>query len=173
MWNPKIQERSFGQIDIDDLKRLYDLARRDREDLFSRYSAYQEAYADRVICVALCQGAAQHYIDGKTGIKDFDVWTFYRTNPKKRWCYRRLKSCDFGDPKFGQSMDRPDFVGRRVDLLGRAIAASREEHPRTALQRYLREPKTDTAFRLAKKAVVLLYPDCGTVIWPNMGALEK
>ncbi|MBM3300208.1 MAG: hypothetical protein FJY85_09660, partial [Deltaproteobacteria bacterium] len=127
---------------------------------------YREAYRERVICVALCQGAAQHYVDWVTGIKDFDVWTFYRTNPEKEWCYRRLKSIDYGESKFGKSLDRPGFVGRRVDLLGRSIAASRDDHPGTALQRYLRECKTDSARQLARKAVVLLDPECGTIVWP-------
>ena len=31
----------------------------------------------RVLAVALCQGAALHYVDGKNGVKDFDVWTFF------------------------------------------------------------------------------------------------
>jgi hypothetical protein len=30
-------------------------------------------YADRLFAVALCQGAALHYIDGKNGVKDLDV----------------------------------------------------------------------------------------------------
>ena len=25
----------------------------------------------------LCQGAALHYVNGRNGVKDFDVWSFY------------------------------------------------------------------------------------------------
>jgi hypothetical protein len=32
---------------------------------------------DSLVCVALCQGAALHFVDGENGVKDFDVWTFY------------------------------------------------------------------------------------------------
>jgi hypothetical protein len=39
-------------------------------------------YDKRVIAVALCQGAALHYVDGKTGVKDFDVFTFYAAHPE-------------------------------------------------------------------------------------------
>ena len=34
-------------------------------------------------CVALGQGAARHYLDGQTGVKDFDVWTFFAAAPTR------------------------------------------------------------------------------------------
>jgi hypothetical protein len=80
---------------------LAQLARLDREDLFARKPRYR-ALGERLICVALCQGAALHYVDGKNGVKDFDVWTFYAAhldNPDYPW--RRRKAVDFCDPKFG------------------------------------------------------------------------
>ena len=79
--------------------------------------------------MALCQGAALHYLDSSTGINDFDVYTFYRQHPHKHWRARRIKSYDFGRAKFGQSLDKPDFVGMRVDCLGRSIAADIGEDP--------------------------------------------
>lgn len=106
-----------------------------------------------------------HYVDGITGINDFDVWTFYKTNPQKPWCYRRNKHYDFGDPKFGQSVDRPDLIGRRVDCLGRDIEVLDSEVAITALRRYLNEGKTKSARLLAQKAVVLLEPNIGTIAW--------
>jgi hypothetical protein len=47
-----------------------------------------------VLCIALCQGAANHFLDGKTGINDFDVYTFYRQNPQKPWYAKRIKNYD-------------------------------------------------------------------------------
>ena len=35
----------------------------------------------QIIAVALCQGAALHYVNGSNGIKDLDVWTFYAERP--------------------------------------------------------------------------------------------
>lgn len=77
---------------------------------------------------------------------------------------KRIKSYDFGDPKFGQSQDRPDFAGRRVDCLVRSIDTMEGEDVKTSIQRYLIEGKTKTAQLLAAKAVVLLEPNCGKVI---------
>jgi hypothetical protein len=41
--------------------------------LFGRNPRGAGRYAGRL----LCQGAALHYLDGRTGVKDFDVWSFY------------------------------------------------------------------------------------------------
>jgi len=125
------------------------------------------------MCVALCQGAALHYLDRTTGINDFDVYTFYRRHPAKDWYGRRIKRRDFGDPKFGQSLDRPEFVGRRVDCCARSIDVASREDVETALRRYLREGRTKTATLLAAKAVVLLEPNCGRVVWPRSSAIAQ
>ncbi len=139
-----------------DLERLADIARQDREDFFYRQPEWAKFYRDRILCVALCQGAAQHYIDSTTGINDFDVYTFYEAHTQKAWYAKRIKSYDFGDPKFGKSKDRPDFIGRRVDCLGRSLTLFGDEGVETALRRYLREQKTETYRLLSYKAVVLL-----------------
>jgi len=68
-------DRSRERLDEADLERLSQLAARDRSERFRRRPRWV-AYSDRVICTALCQGAALHYLDGRTGIKDIDVWTF-------------------------------------------------------------------------------------------------
>ena len=70
--------RSFAKIETSDLERLALLARQDREEFFSRYPRWQQLYSDRILCVALCQGAAVHYVNEENGVKDFDVWTFYK-----------------------------------------------------------------------------------------------
>jgi hypothetical protein len=158
--------RSYKSITKDDLQRLAQIARRDRDDFFARHREWAALYRHRLLCVALCQGAALHYRLGTVGVNDFDLYSFYITHPKKHWYAKRIRSYDFGDPKFGQSVDRPDFIGRRVDCLGRDITASKQEDAATALRRYLREGRTETARLLAAKAVVLLEPECGRIIWP-------
>lgn len=158
--------RSYEPIAVEDLEKLAGIAYQDRETFFQDFPNWAELYAQRVLCVALCQGAAMHYIDGLTGINDFDVYTFYKTHPQKHWYARRIKSYDFGNPKFGQSVDRPNFIGRRVDCLGRDINVKEGEDVIMALRQYIQNGKTETARLLATKAVVLLAPSCGTVVRP-------
>lgn len=151
-----------------DLTRLARIARADRDAFFEKYPRYSPL-ADRLICVALCQGAALHAINGENGIKDFDVWTFYAAHPEDAaFPWRRCVARDFGDPKFGRSPERPDFVGRHVDLLGRSLETEGETDPAIILRKYLSEGKSETARRLSEKAAVLLEPanQFGAVVWP-------
>ena len=172
MSNVGTQGRSYLSIDFDDLKRLAEIANQDRKEFFRTQPDWGKLYAQRVICVALCQGAAMQYIDGATGINDFDVYTFYKKHPKKNWYAKRIKSFDFGSPKFGKSVDKSDFIGRRVDCLSRSIDVNRKEDAITAVRRYLAEGGTETARLLSAKAVILLEPYCGQIIWP-LGSERK
>jgi hypothetical protein len=158
--------RSFLTIEKRDLRRLLKIATNDQEVFFATHPEWSKFYSRRVLCIALCQGAAKHYVDGKTGINDFDVYTFYKINPAKNWYAKRKKYYDLGNDKFGRSNDKPNFIGRRVDCLSRSIELRRNEDIVAALQRYLSEGKTKTARLLAQKAVVLLEPNIGQVIWP-------
>lgn len=102
------------------------------------------------------------------GIKDFDVWSFYDQHPEREYPPRRAARVDFGDSKFGTSDDRPQFVGRRVDLIGRSIRGVERGDPVETLRRYLRAMATSSAKFLAQKAVVLIEPAPlrGTIVWP-------
>lgn len=146
-----VSSRSLAPINTDDLERLAQIARLDRIDFFNRNPRYR-VLADRVIAVVLCQGAALHFLDGRHGVNDFDVWTFYAAHPNATYPWRRpIVGCDFGDPKFGQSPDRPEFVGRKVDMLGRSLHADVDADPVVVLQAYLSERRTDSARRLSQK----------------------
>ena len=159
--------RSYRPISLSDLKLLADIAKQDRKYFFQSHNNWAKYYENNVICVALCQGAANHFIDMKTGINDLDVYTFYKNNPKKDLYAKRIKSYDFGNPKFGQSIDKPEYIGRRVDCLMRTIEINENENIILAMRRYLEEGKTKTAKLLANKSVVLIEPFCGKVIWPK------
>jgi hypothetical protein len=152
-----------------DLARLSKLAAVDRADHFRRKPATGRLYAGRLIAVALCQGAALHYLDGKNGVKDFDVWSFYVEHPARPFPYRRRGRADFGDAKFGKSDDSPRYVGRRVDLIGRSIPRADRSKPVQALRRYLQSGTSASARCLAQKAVVILDPPRlrGRIIWPE------
>jgi hypothetical protein len=160
--------RSCKPITKMDLRRLALLAEEDRMDFFQRNPDTGHLYSKRLFAVALCQGAALHYLYGKNGIKDFDVWSFYRANPEREFPPRRMAKVDFGDPKFGISDDSPNYVGRRVDLIGRSIVANTFADPVAVLQDYLRGRRTESARRLSKKAMVLIWPPelFGKVVWP-------
>lgn len=167
MSNVGTEGRSYRAIGLGDLRKLAVIAQRDQATFFGNHPKWAKLYSRRLICIALCQGAALHYLDASTGINDFDVYVFYRRNPAKNWYSKRLKSYDFGEPKFGQSLDCPNFVGRRVDCLSRSIEAYEKEDVVIAVQRYLDGGKTEGARLLATKAVILLEPHCGKVIWPK------
>jgi hypothetical protein len=144
------------------------LARRDREEFFATHRDWANLYSDRTLGTALCQGAALHSVRGEVGINDFDVCTFYVSHPDRPWYAKRIKSVDFGHPQFGRSEVSPaGFIGRRVDLLARGLNVPPGADVAKALIRYLGAPKTNTARELAQKAVVLLDPRLGIVVWPR------
>jgi hypothetical protein len=158
---------SFKSVGVGDLRRLAALAMADRREFFKRHPDWARLYRARVLCTALCQGAALHFVRGDIGINDFDVYTFYANHPDRHWYAKRRRVVDFGNARFGQSIDKPRFVGRRVDLLGRGIPAGLREEPARAIVRYLKSARTETARLLAKKAVVFIGPPkyLGQIIW--------
>lgn len=158
--------RSLKKITRRDLERLAIIAENDIQGYFDRNPS-KRALDGRIVAVALCQGAALHYVDGMNGVKDFNVYTFFAATERLTYPPRVRRVADFGSPKFGTSPDRPDFVGRRVDLLGRTLPDATRE-PARAVRSYLGEKRTATARFLARKAVVLLRPRSrlGEVVWP-------
>jgi hypothetical protein len=160
-------ERSLERITKADLRRLRKIAWCDLESLFARKLGLR-MYRNRLFAIALCQGAALHFIDKKNGVKDFDVWCFFRAHPKRPFPYRRNASADFGSSQFGRSPGWEHYIGRRVDLLGRSLPVMTAESPMEALRTYLTEGKTASARALAAKAMVLIHPTAqlGRIVWP-------
>ncbi|OGD70586.1 hypothetical protein A3D09_04175 [Candidatus Collierbacteria bacterium RIFCSPHIGHO2_02_FULL_49_10] len=161
--------RSSKKITRNDLAKLAHFAGKDREDLFAR-KPYLSKLSSKIICVALCQGAALHYHNGKNGVKDFDVWTFYKAG-KIIFPVRRVGKGDFGKSKFGQDpFERSKYKGRRIDFVGRSISYPKGVFDTVRIiQNYLTAGKTASAQKLAKKAVVIISPSslCGVVAWPR------
>jgi len=161
-------QRSFENITRRDLKKLTRLAFNDLSEFLKTHPQWQ-TYHLRILCVALCQGAALHYLEQKVGVKDFDVWIFFRSASNlKPFPYRRVGHSDFGHSRFGKREADKGYLGRRVDIIGRSLVTQRRS-PVLALQDYLREKKTKSARLLAKKAVIIIYPEdlLGTVAWPK------
>lgn len=165
--------RSLARIDRNDLLHLAALAAEVEAGLFARHPRGAGRYAGRLICWALCQGAALHYLDGRNGVKDFDVWSFYAQRADGPFPYRWRGTADFGPSKFGRYPgDPPSFTGRRVDMLGRSLNVPSDAEPVMVLRGYLSAARTDSASELAAKAVVLISPErlVGKVAWPHTSA---
>jgi hypothetical protein len=116
-------------------------------------------FAGRLLCRALCQGAALHYLNATNGVKDFDVWSFYAERDDGPFPYRWRGTADFGPSEFGRYPGDPrSFTGRRVDLPGRSLDARTDAEPVTTLRDYLSAARTASAKALAAKAAILIEP---------------
>jgi hypothetical protein len=166
-------DRSLARIGTADLLRLAALAADAEAELFRRNPQGSGRYAGRLLGRALCQGSALHYVDGRNGVKDFDVWSFYAQHDDWPFPPRWRGTRDFGPSKFGRYPgDPPRYAGRRVDFLGRSLPVGPGADPADALRRYLTAGGTTSAKALAAKAVVLIDPQdrAGEVVWPPHAA---
>lgn len=159
--------RSRASITRSDLQKLARIARDDLESLFER-DRHLARYRNRLLCIALCQGAALHYVYGDNGVKDFDVWSFFAEHPGGPFPARRNATADFGRSKFGRPRANFPLKGRRVDLLGRSLRVRPSADPVEAVLTYLLTSTTRSARELKKKAVVLIDPPelLGAIVWP-------
>ena len=152
--------RAMEPLTKDHLRHLGTLAAADREDLFTRLP-HRAFHRDRVLCVALCQGAALHWIGGRNGVNDLDVYTFYADGGAMTFPFRRIANAFYRESGL-------TAWSERVDLLGRSIPHVPGGDPVASVVAYLSKPRTPTARELAKKAVVLVEPSerLGDIIWP-------
>ena len=161
-------DRSLARIELADLRRLAALAADAEAELFRRNPDGSGRYAGRLLGRALCQGAALHYVNGRNGVKDFDVWSFYAQYDDWPFPARWRGTRDFGPSKFGRyPRDAPRYSGRRVDLLGRSLRVEPGADLTEAIRRYLTVRRTRSAKELAAKAVVLIDPESrlGEIAW--------
>lgn len=170
------QPRSYSVIGRADLRRLAQLAREDREDFFARHPEFSILYGRRLLCAALCDDAALHYLNGVSGVSEFSVWSFYAEHPEAPFPFHLVGHADFGKSKFGRAPDAPDtYRGRRVSLHGRSIDAVPGSDPLSALQGYLKAGASPSARELSQKAAILISPDalCGIQAWPSLAILPR
>lgn len=170
-------DRSYEPINNQDLATLGRFAAEDREKFFANRPEYRE----RLLCVALCQGAGQHFVDfangssTPNGVKDFDVWSFFAEIPGERFpADIRNSHVDMGPSKFGRYPNEPErfagYEGRRIDMFLRALPVEVDADPAEALQAYLKGRRTNSARHLSVKGVVLIEPAArrGEVVWPRV-----
>jgi hypothetical protein len=166
-----MSDRSFERITTKDLKKLARIAHAEREDFFGRHREWALLYRRRLLCVALCQSAALHFINGSTGIADFEVWSFYAEHSEAPFPFQHGAKLDFGKSKFGADPTHPEaYAGRRVVLMGRSLDCKPNDDPIEVVQHYLKAGATPSARELREQAVVLLEPQrfLGYVIWPSL-----
>ena len=162
-------ERSLETITTSDLGELYEGSVNRLHEYFlgDKGSKWLELYEiKKPMAVALCQGAAMHFHDKVTGVKDFDIWFFYPFNQKPLPC-RPYWSWDYKNPKFGRHPSVPSYTGRKVDVLVRSIKKYTREDPVKTIHQFLQHENTQSSKELAKKAVVMLMPESllGKVVW--------
>jgi len=153
--------RSYDNFADGDLAYLADVASRSLLRFVARHPKHR-TLPDRLMCMLLCQGGALHYIDGRNGVKDLDVWSFFRDDGHSpQFPYRRREEVPYERANFQNSL-------RKIDILGRTLATSPGSDPIVLVQNYLASGKTETAKCLAEKAAVVLLPvqRQGEVIWP-------
>jgi hypothetical protein len=116
---PEDVDRSLARIGVADLLQLAALAADAEAELLER----NPRGSGRLLGRAVCQGAALHYVNGKNGVKDLDVWSFYTHLDDWPFPARWRGTREFGPSRLGRYPgDPPQYVGRRVEV-PRAAAA--------------------------------------------------
>lgn len=167
----EISERSLALFDAEDLQRLSDIARKDLQRFIANNHELRVGFTTKILCVALCQGAALHQVNKMNGVKDIDIYTFFAADEGRPFPPRRpVMTYDFGRSKFGRHPDNSAYIGRRVDCLGRSIEYTVGTSPIEALQGFLTNKPTSTARLLAQKAVIIIDPveRRGDAVWPKL-----
>ena len=100
-WKKYDKTRSYEQITYSDLRKLLNLTLKDHKQFLNKNPKYRNL---KILSICLCQGGALHYIDKKTGVRDFDVYIFFDDRSTVRYPVRRKGFADFGKSKFGKCM---------------------------------------------------------------------
>jgi len=146
-----------------ELQSLVTLSAAEERAFFTRNLHLVPTYRDRLLAVALCQGAALQFLGRGYGVNDFDVHFFYVQNPRKPRLSRAVKRVMANVGTFQRVP--VDFV--RTVIPGRGPTADLVavvDH----LREFLRRRPTANAMHLAEKAVIGLVPPklFGATIWP-------
>ena len=150
-------------VTMEELRCLAKHARMEEKAFFTRNPHLVEPYRERLILVALCQGAALQFLGCGYGVKDFDIHFFYAQNPDKKRLSRAVKP---------YKEDVGDFSNAPIDYIRTVVPNAqpclKPEEVIQTVQEFLRRKPTANAYHLSKKAVIGLYPDevFEKQIWP-------
>jgi hypothetical protein len=162
------------QMETEDLALVRDFALK----IFERHP-YMQRFKELLVGIALCQGAANHYAickgmakryadANKSGMKDIDVWFFFKKTDGSVFNNRWRIARDLGETKFGKDPGEKGYIGRRVDFFGRSIDAD-EANSFHSIRRWVTEGPWTSPIWIRQKVVVGLYPDTifDKFIWVN------
>ena len=144
-----------------ELEALGALATTEEAGFFARNPHLVSVYRDRLLAVALCQGAALQFLGRGYGVNDFDLHFFYAQNPE--------------NPRFSRAVKRiwanvGSFRNVPVDFVRTVVpkTASQESSSLERIREFLRARPTSNAWHLSEKAVIGLLPRelFGATIWP-------
>ena len=161
--------RSYERLDTCDLARLGRAAHAELDAFFTR-NPHLASWWDRVRIIALAQGAAEHYLRGRRGVRDLDIIVCFADDPRLPRLFRRMVvSWDWGPSKLGRCPhDPPEYTGRAVDVAFWVIPD--RPSPVAGLREWLaaraaRKADPGRQPDLAHEPVVLICPDLGSVAW--------
>lgn len=124
-----------------------------------------KVYKGKLVAICLCQGVAAHFVDGKTGINDVDVWFFFQENED-------VKIPNIKNMRYSKELKFERLGEKRIDFLKKAIRrnifeVSKSSEPTDVLNAFLRSANTASSRELAKKPVIGLYPTSifASIIW--------
>src|SRR6185503_8612564 len=124
--------------------------RTEEQEFFRRNGHLVPLYRERLLAIALCQGAALQYLKRGYGVNDFDIHYFYSQNPKKPRLSRAVKRAWTSVGGFEHVA--VDFVRTVVPSL-----VSSNKQPVSIIRTFLRRGVTPNAHHLAMKAVIGIY----------------
>ena len=151
-------------VTVRELRDLARLAAVEEEAFFVSNPHLSKPYQQRLILVALCQGAALQYLGCGYGVKDFDVHFFYAQNPEKKILSRATKEVC---ARIGAFPVLPIHFMRAV--MPETQPCLEAEAAIQAVREFLLNKPTTRACHLSKKAVIGLYPAemFGIEIWQS------
>jgi len=160
----RLMKYSKERLECADLMMIRDFAL----DFFRKWP-YCSGFEKELLAIALCQGAANHFVvcqgmaskyfdTEKSGIKDLDIWFFFKKTDGKRFNPRWQYQQDLGPSKFGNSPDDVGYRGRRVDFFGRSII-SEEMGIEDSIKYWLHHGGGRSPGLILQKAVIGLYPE--------------
>jgi hypothetical protein len=156
--NDLVSTRSYAELTHLHLLTIRSLALERLENAF-RSAPVAATYRDRLELLVLAQGGAQHFLDQNHGLKDIDVWAFFRAGPNRPFPARARWCCDFGPSVHGRHPDDIGFRGRRIDVMGRSIPMTASDDPVSALRVWLQSGRA-SARALSRRPLVVLSVDC-------------
>jgi hypothetical protein len=155
--------RTFTDITVEDLREMRGYALEELQRFLGLEDGRYEAYRERLVAICLCQGAAQHYLHKSRGVRNLDIWLFFRGAVDGE----RLPPLPNAPKAITAALTNLPEV--RIDFMSAIIPASCHTDGTTegTLRGFLAAEATPIASELARKPVIGLAPWTvfGQAVW--------